>query len=63
MNRDYSRLTNEELVHELKNSIKETNLIFKEIGVREKDRRLKREYDEVDKYLFKKHSSKKARSA
>ena len=63
MNRDYSRLTNEELVHELKNSIKETNLIFKEIGVREKDGRLKRKHDAIDEYFFKKYSSKKARSA
>ena len=63
MNKDYTTLTNEELIHEFKNTIKATDLIFKELGKREKDGRLKRKYDEIDEYIFKKHSSKKARSA
>ena len=63
MNKHYSTLTNEELVYELNSSIKETNIILREFDQRKKDGRLKREYDEIDEYLFKKHSSKKARSA
>ena len=63
MNRDYSSLTNEELINELKDSIKETNSILQEIEEREKRGTLKRKYDEIDEYIFKKYSSKKARSA
>ena len=63
MDKDYSGLTNEELVNELKNSIKETNSILKEIEEREKKGTLKRKYDEIDEYIFKKYSSKKTRSA
>ena len=63
MNRDYSILTNEELINELKNSIKETNSILREIEEREKKGTLKRKYDEIDEYIFKKYSSKKTRSA
>ena len=63
MNKDYSDLTNEELINELNNSIKETNIIFNEIGEREKKGTLKRKYDEIDEYMFNKYSSKKKRLA
>ena len=59
MNKDYSSLTNEELITELKNSIKETNSILKEIEGREKKGTLKRKYDAIDKYIFEKYSTKK----
>lgn len=59
MNKDYSSLTNEELIRELKNSVRGTNLIFKEIDEREKSGKLKRKYDALDEYVFKKYSAKK----
>ena len=52
MSNDYSKLTNEDLIAELNNSIKETKLIFKEIMDREDSGRLKRKYDEIDREIF-----------
>lgn len=59
MRNDYSKITNEDLIAMLNNSIKETKLIFKEIMNREDSGRLKRKYDEIDKMIFEQCSIKK----
>ena len=60
MSNDYSKLTNEDLIAELNNSIKETKLIFKEMMDRNDSGKLKRKYDEIDREIFRTCNSKES---
>lgn len=56
----FLNLTNDELLYKLRENLNENELIWQEIMDREDDGRLKRKYDEIDEYIFKKHSAKKS---
>ena len=55
----FSNLTNDELLGKWRENLNENELIFQEIMDREDDGRLRRKYDEIDEYIFKKYSAKK----
>ena len=63
MKNQISDLTNNELFKKLRENFNENEILLQEITNREKDGKLKRKFDAVDEYIFRKNPPKGRRSA